>query len=158
MMNCSLMRNFLSLVLVALCLILPAAKAWGQDEGLDTSHTDEEEPFYSYNIALASAGATAFASSTSGAAQASGTYTPMSLLDGERSGLNWGNNGGWRCATADDYPDWVEIHFNGPKTIREVDVFTVQDSYNSPGAPTLDQTFSLLGITDFIVQYWDGAS
>jgi hypothetical protein len=56
------------------------------------------------------------------------------------------------------YPDWVQIDFNGSKTISEIDVFTIQDNYSSPVEPTDAMTFSLYGITAFDVQYWNGAA
>lgn len=152
-----LFKKVLSLSLMLLLLLALASPITGQDDEPDYSHTQEEEPFYLDNVAHSTTGATATASSTSGVAEASGTYTPSALLDGDRRGLNWGDNGGWRCATANAYPDWVEVQFNGYKTIQQIDVFTLQDNYTNPVEPTLDQTFTLLGITDFEVQYWDGA-
>jgi F5/8 type C domain len=78
--------------------------------------------------------------------------------DGDRKGLNWGNGGGWNDGTADVFPDWVQINFNGTKTITEVDVFTLQDSYWFATDPTPSMTFSQFGITDFQVQYWNGST
>ena len=54
------------------------------------------------------------------------------------------------------WPDWLEVDFNGSQTIGEIDVFSVQDNYLAPVAPTLGQTFSLYGLTDFQLQTWDG--
>jgi len=56
------------------------------------------------------------------------------------------------------FPDWVEVDFDGSKTINEIDVVTRQDDLNNPVEPTLTQTFSLYGITAFDVQYWDGTN
>ena len=56
------------------------------------------------------------------------------------------------------FPDWVEVDFDGSKTINEIDVVTRQDDLNNPVEPTLTQTFSLYGITAFDVQYWDGSA
>ena len=50
-------------------------------------------------------------------------------------------------------PDWAEV-----QTIGEIDVFTVQDNYTSLVEPTASMTFTRYGITQFQVQYWDGAS
>ena len=50
---------------------------------------------------------------------------------------------GWNDGTASAWPDWLEVDFNGPKTINEVDAFSVQDSYLTPIAPTLQMTFGL---------------
>jgi len=40
--------------------------------------------------------------------------------------------------------------------VQEIDVFNVQDNYPAPGDPTAVMTFSLYGLTDFNVQYWNG--
>src|SRR5206468_3459831 len=75
----------------------------------------------------------------------------------DRKRLNWNNGGGWNDATADVYPDWLQIDFNGSKSIDEIDVFTIQDDPASPAEPTLNMTFVNYGITAFEVQYWIGS-
>ena len=70
--------------------------------------------------------------------------------------LNWGNGGGWNDVTADTYPDWVQIVFNGTKTIDHVVVYTLQDNYASPVQPTDTMTFSQYGVTAFTVQGSNG--
>jgi hypothetical protein len=79
-------------------------------------------------------------------------------LQWRRRGLNWGAGGGWNDASGGTYPDALQINFNGTKSITEIDVFTVQDAYNTPSAPTAAMTFSQHGITDFDVQYWSGSA
>jgi hypothetical protein len=69
-----------------------------------------------------------------------------------------GSGGGWNDATSNSYPDWVEVSFNGAKTIDSVDVFTVQDAFSSPAEPTEQMTFTKYGVTQFDVQAWDGAA
>jgi hypothetical protein len=103
------------------------------------------------NVALAANGGTATASST-----ASGGYAPSGAINGDRQGLNWGAGGGWNDATPSTFPDWLEVDFNGTKTINEIDVFSVQDNYQAPTEPTPTMTFSQYGLTDFQVQYWTG--
>lgn len=44
------------------------------------------------------------------------------------------------------------------KSISEIDVFSVQDAYSTPSEPTASMTFSLYGITDFDVQYWNSGT
>ena len=105
------------------------------------------------NVALASTGALASASSTY-----SSTLPVAAINNNERAGTNWGNGGGWADATPNVYPDWVQINFNGNKTIDRVVVYTVQDNYSSPVEPTDTQTFSLYGVTDFSVQAWNGSA
>src|SRR3954463_6645335 len=89
------------------------------------------------NVALASNGGVATASSFF-----SGAYSPSSTIDGDRKGANWGNNGGWNDATPSNFPDWLQVDFAGTKTIDEIDVFAIQDSYKTPSEPTQGMTFS----------------
>ena len=105
------------------------------------------------NVALQSNGGIATSSSNY-----TGAYPAASVNNGDRRGTNWGNGGGWNDGTSNTYPDWIQVDFNGAKTIHEIDVFTVQDNYANPQEPTETQAFTLYGLTDFEVQYWDGAN
>src|SRR6202008_1749444 len=78
--------------------------------------------------------------------------------NGDRRGTNWGNGGGWADGNSGVFPDWVEIDFNGNKSISEIDVFTLQDNFNSPVEPTQATTFSTYGLTSYEVQYWTGSN
>ena len=47
-----------------------------------------------------------------------------------------GNTGGCADSTSGDFSnDWLQIEFNGSKTIDEIDLFTVQDDYTNPVEP-----------------------
>jgi hypothetical protein len=105
------------------------------------------------NVALASAGAVASASSVF-----SGQFPIAALNNNERKGAGWGSGGGWNDATANTFPDWVEIDFNGSKTIDRVIVYTLQDNYPNSIEPTDSLTFSQYGVTNFAVQGWNGAT
>ena len=105
------------------------------------------------NVALASAGAIASASSTFKA-----TYPATAVNNNERAGLNIGNGGVWADATANAYPDWVQINFSGSKTISRVVVYSVQDNYANPIEPTDTQTFSLYGVTALTVEGWNAST
>ena len=107
----------------------------------------------SSNIALASAGAVASASSTY-----SNAYPLAAVNDGLRTGVTWGKGGGWNDATYSVQPDWVQINFNGTKTIDRVVVYTLQDNYTNGTEPTDTLTFIKEGITGFTVQGWDGSA
>jgi hypothetical protein len=107
----------------------------------------------SVNVALASTGAVAFASSTSSA-----SYPVSAVNDGDRAGLNFGNGGVWKDATLQIFPDWVEIDFNGAQTIDHVIVYSAQDNNTSPVDPSSTMTFTQRGITAFDVQAWNGAT
>jgi hypothetical protein len=109
-------------------------------------------PVVRTNVALATNGGWATCSS-------SGTSYPASAVNnGDRKGLNWGAGGVWRDGSWNTWPDWVQINFNGQKTISAIDVFTVQDNLTSPVEPMAGMSFSLYGITAFNVQYWDGTA
>ncbi len=101
------------------------------------------------NVALASSGATVTSSSTLS------PYVPAHVIDGSRRAIN---STGWVDNTFNSFPDWIEINFNGSKTISEIDVVTQQDDPGNPVEPTLTQMFSLYGITAFDVQYWNGSA
>jgi Tfp pilus tip-associated adhesin PilY1 len=106
------------------------------------------------NVALASNGAVATASS-----YYSSSYPPSAVIDGVDTGANWGNGGGWNdAAPGNTFPDWLQINFSGTKSITQVVVYSVQDNYANPIEPTDTTTFSLYGLTNFVVQGWDGAA
>jgi peptidyl-Asp metalloendopeptidase len=105
------------------------------------------------NYALASNGATASASSVHDAG-----YAASGAIDNRRSGANWGSGGGWNDGTASTFPDWLQINFNGKKTIDHVVVYSVQDNFLNPAEPTDSMTFTLYGLMDFQVQGWTGSA
>lgn len=113
--------------------------------------TPTPTPGQRINAALAANGGVASASSQS----PGDAYSPALANDGVRA---WGATGGWRDGTPDVFPDWLQIDFNSPKTIGEISVYTVRDNFTSTAEPTDAETFTLYGITDFEVQYWDGSN
>jgi hypothetical protein len=108
------------------------------------------------NVALASSGSTATASSS-----LDNGRLPIAAINGDRKGEHWGSDpatgSGWHDATT-GYPDWLEINFNGSKIITSINVFTIQDNYDNPVEPTKYTTFTAYGITAFQVQYWNGSA
>src|SRR5215217_1216011 len=110
------------------------------------------------NVALSANGGVASASSSS-ADGGQYNFTPAGANNGNRSGAGWGSGEGWNDnAPTNTFPDWLQIDFNGSKTIDEIDVFTVQDNWQNPSEPTETMTFSSYGLTGFDVQYWNGSS
>jgi hypothetical protein len=99
------------------------------------------------NVALAANGGTAVASSTQG------SFAASYANNGDRIGAS---NALWTDNTNKAWPDWLEIDFNGNKTINEIDVITRQDNTSNPVEPTSNMTFTLYGVTSFDVQYWNG--
>jgi hypothetical protein len=110
----------------------------------------------SIDVALATNGGVASASSTYVAA---GYSFPVSaIIDGDRTGANWGHGGGWNDSTLNVWPDWVQINFSGAQTIDQVIVYTLQDNFTNPVDPPDTLTFTLYGVTAFQVQGWNGSS
>ena len=110
-------------------------------------------PFDGTNVALASNGGVASASSTY-----SEGFSPIGVNDGSRSGATWGAYAGWNDATSGTFPDWLQINFNGTKTIDHVVVYSVQDDFQHPVEPTDTMTFTRYGLTSFDVQAWNGTN
>ncbi len=104
------------------------------------------------NVALASKGAIATASSTYAPA-----FSPAGTNDGDRKGTKWGNNGGWNPALT-GAGQWLQIEFPTAKAINRIEVITVQDNYTTPIEPTPTLTFQYYGLRDFNVQAWDGTA
>jgi RHS repeat-associated protein len=105
------------------------------------------------NVALASNGGVASASSTINA-----NFPVSAINNNERAGANWGSGGGWNDNTANTFPDWVQINFNGAQSINRVIAYTLQDNYANPVEPTDTMTFSAEGVTAFTVQGWTGSA
>ena len=103
------------------------------------------------NVALASNGAVASASSYYNSG-----YGPGGAINGDSSGANWGSGGGWNSADG-NFPQWLQVNFNGSKNITQVIVYSVQDNYGAPSQPTDTMTFNLYGLVNFAVQGWDGS-
>src|SRR5262249_32964700 len=97
------------------------------------------------NVALPVNGGSAVASSVGGS-----LFAVTNAIDGDRKLPYWNDN------TSNSFPDWLEVDFNGVKAISEVDVFSVQDNLQSPIDPTPTTTFTLYGLRNFEVQYWNG--
>ncbi len=111
----------------------------------------------SINVALAANGGVASASSTYNSTPGY-TFPVASVNDGDRTGKTFGHGGGWASATANVFPDWVQITFNGQKTIDQVIVYTLQDNFANGVDPPNNMTFTLYGVTAFQVQGWNGAA
>jgi hypothetical protein len=88
-----------------------------------------------------------------------GNYPASTMVNRDRKGTGWGaGTGGWTDNTPNQFPDTAEIQLNAERTIEEVDIFTLQDNYQNPVEPDMDMTFSLYGIVDFDVNYWNSSS
>jgi len=114
----------------------------------------------SQNVAATANGGFATASST-----VNSNFPASAAINGDRTGTSWGTpTGGWADGSQGAYSqDWVQIDFNGTKTINEIDVYTLRDNYASQSTdPTLTETFNTAlntgqGVTSFDVQYLSGS-
>lgn len=107
------------------------------------------------NYALPANGAVASASSMT-------TYQGYPFLaskavDGDRKGLNYLQGGIWQSGTA-TLPQWLQVDFQGYRSIDEINVFSLQNNYNAPAEPTETMTFTYYGLVSYVVQYWDGSA
>src|SRR5258705_315346 len=108
------------------------------------------------NAAVSSAGAIATAQN----------YTPDSAYPGSHFQPAYANDGvRFTTIIGDHYwrdehglPSWLQIDFNGSKTIDEIDVYTMADNYATQADPSATQTFSSYGTTAYGVQYWTGSA
>ncbi|HEX6044228.1 MAG TPA: PKD domain-containing protein, partial [Pyrinomonadaceae bacterium] len=100
-------------------------------------------------------GARARASSTRSALD--DKFEPDNVIDGKKLGA-WDHccNAAWSDDTPYQFPDWVELTLKSRTTIDWINVFTVQDKPDDSSEPSLNETFTKDGITDFDVQYWTG--
>jgi len=106
------------------------------------------------NVALASNGSTAVASTT-----ANTRFPAASAINGDRTGNNWGNNtGGWNDGTRGVYPDSLEVDFPTSEVIDKINVITLQNNWTTAGEPDLTTPATGEGILDFDVQYWNGTA
>ena len=84
-------------------------------------------------------------------------FQPSYAIDGLRHTTSDGGNF-WR----DEHglPSWLEVDFNGSKTIGEIDVVTSQSypDYTTGNDPTATQTFNQQGAAAYNVQYWNGSA
>jgi peptidyl-Asp metalloendopeptidase len=108
------------------------------------------------NVALSTNGGVV--SSSSSYNDGTYNYPAVAANNGGRSGANACNGECWLDANANAFPDWLQIDFNGSKTIDEIDVITVQDNWQNSVEPTETMTFSQYGLTGFEVQYWNGSA
>lgn len=117
-----------------------------------TAAAPEPVVFYqqgSVNVAAAANGGTVTASSS---------YDPYGLYASNAiNGSRTYTGSYWNDLTAGGYPDWLQVNFNGTKTINEIDVYFLQDNY-ATATPTESMTFTQMGITAFDVQYWTGSA
>lgn len=105
------------------------------------------------NVAASSNGGTAVASS----AHSSGNFPASGANNGDTY-TGWESGGGWNDDTQNVWGDSLQVNFLNNSTIDMINVYTLQDNYSTGGAPDLNTTFTLYGITDFTVQYLSGST
>ena len=112
----------------------------------------------------ATASLTNFASSALGSIatattqHASGLYPASGAINGNHTGSDWGNGGGWNDGTRGTDPDELEVNFGLARTLNQVRVYTLPNNWQSGSEPTLETSASAEGILDFKVEYWNGSA
>jgi hypothetical protein len=105
------------------------------------------------NVASAANGATVTTSSNY-----SSDFMGRGAIDGDRSGEGWGKNGVWQDGTQNSWGDWLQVTFDGSKSIHRIDVYSPQDNHLSPIQPTSTMTTTNYALAAFQVQYWTGSA
>ncbi len=103
------------------------------------------------NVAAASYGATAVASSAFGPG-----YAASGAIDGNHTGAGWGTGVGWNDGTSNAFPDTLTITLGSSQQVNEIYVYSLQDNHLNPSEPVESMTFTLYGLTDFQVQVPNG--
>src|SRR5437899_4327622 len=109
------------------------------------------------NVALAANGGVASAQNyTQDGVYPGLHFQPSYANDGVRHINPPGGDQYWR----DEHglSSWLEIDFNGTKSINEIDVYTIADYPAYFSDPTPSTTFSIQGATAYDVQYWNGSA
>ncbi len=108
------------------------------------------------NFARTVLGVTATGNGSSG-------YAVSAVINGYRTAkvaafeLAWGAGGGYSTDSLTG-SDTVILNFGQSKTIDEIDCITLPDNFDVETQPTLTDTFSAYGVTDFDVDYWNGSA
>jgi hypothetical protein len=139
-------RRFL---LLSTLIVLALSIYLSRGDNLVFAQDDGNDQYTLTNVAAAVNGGTVTASSTLNA-----SYPASAIINGDRKGIGWAaGSGGWHDATWNNFPDSVEIQFNGLMSISEINIVSLQDNYTNPVEPTLTMTFNDFGIRDFKVWY-----
>jgi hypothetical protein len=107
------------------------------------------------NVALSSNGGIASASS-----QYNANFPVTASINGDRYNYYQPDNrfNNWHSGAGAPKPDWLQVDFQGSKSIDEIDVVTLQDNYTNPINPTEATTFQSYGLKNYEVQYWNNGS
>jgi YD repeat-containing protein len=109
--------------------------------------------------------ATNAASTSNGGTATAQNYTQDGVYPGLHFQPSYANDGTRYITTNGDHywrdehglSSWLQIDFNGSKTINEVDVYTIDTSLTQAD-PSATQTFTSQGATAYDVQYWTGSA
>ncbi|MET0623106.1 MAG: discoidin domain-containing protein [Pyrinomonadaceae bacterium] len=90
--------------------------------------------------------------SASASSTANANFPASAVIDGDRTGYQWGAGGGWNDATRGAFPDSLTVTLARPYSIGRVTLVTLQDAFNAPTEPTPTQTCAVYGVKDFTVE------
>jgi len=79
-------------------------------------------------------------------------YRAASVLTSDPTGRGWGQDGGWNDATAGQFPDTLEITFQEPRQLRQIDVYTLADQWKTLDRVDAALEFQRYGITDLDIE------
>lgn len=79
-------------------------------------------------------------------------YRAASVLTSDPTGRGWGQDGGWNDATAGQFPDTLQVIFREPRRLRQVDVYTLADQWQTLDRVDSGLEFQRFGITDLDVE------
>jgi RHS repeat-associated protein len=106
------------------------------------------------------------ASAANGGTATAQNFTADGVYPGQHFQPSYANDGTRYTSPGGDHywrdehglSSWIQLDFNGSKSIDEVDVYTMRDDYTTQADPSATQTFANYGVTGFTVQYWNGSA
>jgi hypothetical protein len=120
------------------------------DLDAELQHVMKAETPQRVNYAEAWQGTTATAST-----ELDANRPAAAAINGDRRGAHWGSDpatgSGWHDGTLNAYADWIELDLHAPRTIDEINVFSVQEDFMNPVEPTESMT-TPYGLVDFKVE------
>jgi hypothetical protein len=83
-------------------------------------------------------------------------FSPDSVIDGDRSGCQWNNGGGWSSGfyATDKNTEYVQIDFAKKTKLTEINIFTLHEDYKHILEPDKNMV-STIGMKEFDVKYYD---
>lgn len=68
-------------------------------------------------------------------------FGPLGAFDGDRKGYGWGSGGGWNDGTRDQWPDWIQVKYPRPMSVKRFVITTLQYAFYTPEEPYVGMTY-----------------